>query len=168
MLDINNIKKVKESRIASITNSYGIIDYYKYYRQSNNNINRKLYLKIVKAVSDKIIYYILKGYVIKLPYSFGTISLIKSPKIIKNYGNKLSYSTKVDWKTTLELWQKDSQAYKERKVIKFNTEFTYKIKHNDLYTSPHNLKYYKFRFPRRVYLLLKDKINNYEADALID
>ena len=51
---------------------------------------------------------------------------------VKNYGNKLSYSTKVDWKTTLELWQKDSQAYKERKVIKFNTEFTYKIKHNNV------------------------------------
>jgi hypothetical protein len=168
MLNIEDIKKVKDKRKSKITNSYGIIDYYHYYRKDNTNINRAMYLKIVKAVSDKIIYYILKGYLIKLPYSFGTILLIKSPKNIDNYGNKLSYSTKVNWHETLKLWQEDTQAYQDRQVIKFNSEYTYKIKHSNIFNSPSNLKYYKFKFPRRVYLLLKNMINNYEADALLE
>jgi len=84
-----------------------------------------MYKEICTTFFKEIVRYVLEGNKFKIPYGLGLFSIRK----FKNKLNKL----KVDWKSTVELWDKkwgrgiDKYAYKdikEKPLVKFLNQHT--------------------------------------------
>lgn len=101
---------------------YSLKDSYKFYKEKypKTSVTSKLYIKVCTTFFKEIVRYVLEGNKFKIPFGLGVFSIIKK----KNRLNKL----KVDWKSTVELWDKkwgrgiDKFAYKdikEKPLVKY-------------------------------------------------
>mgnify|MGYP003635086132 CR=1 FL=1 len=109
-----------------ITGDYGIHDYFKYYdsiyceQKTFNayNVGEKLYKSIIRdflgEVNDNIIH---NNFEFKLPSRLGTLSIKKFKREFKTDENgKIITKFPVDWKTTKDLWEKNPEAKKNKKL----------------------------------------------------
>lgn len=110
---------------SKISNSYGIIDYYKYYREhSKHKVNDKLYRKILQAIDKECETFFLEDRVLHFPCGLGNVQIQKIP-----FKRNVKKPQAVDWKETLKLWYEDEDAHKKKikilKEIKDIILFTY-------------------------------------------
>lgn len=158
---INKIKKVNEPRTHKITNSYGVYDYYKYYRKTKPNEERftlsdSEFYSIYRDINEVIINKLLQEGIIKLPCYMGEIMLEKfdvKPKLDKN-GNVI-YNAPINWGETLKLWHEDEEAYEEKLTIKNNISYAYKILYKKVRAKYRNKSFYNIQFNRN----LRKRIN---------
>ena len=73
-------------------------DSYKFYKEKypNTDMNPKLYKKICITFFKEILRFVLEGNKFKIPFGLGKFSIIKRKNIMNNL--------KVDWKSTVQLW----------------------------------------------------------------
>lgn len=156
---LNNIKKVSESRNHKVNNSYGIYDGYKYYRKNKPKdskyvLTESQYFSITRKINTLLGEELAKGNDITLPCRLGRIELRKSDAKIVWDGVKIKSNLPVDWDKTLKLWYEDSEAYKNKQLIKIEEKEIYKIYYNRNLANYTNKSFYVFNFNRE----LKNKI----------
>lgn len=148
---IKNVKKVKESRKYKISNSYGVNDYYSYYKKNNKNyIDRTLYGKIIEKINEEIINTLLKYKQYTLPYRLGKLEIRKKPVVLKYHNGKLINNMVIDWNATLKLWYEDKDAEKKKKLIKIPAKEIFIIHYNKAKAIYKNKCYYDY-FPNRAF-----------------
>lgn len=162
-----------------ITNSYGILDYYKYYNKnyvSNSNSNyyvdKNTYSNILsdfhEELSNEIIF---NNFEFKLPFRLGVLCLRKFKPKLKIVNNKLINHNPPDFKATKELWEKDEEA-RENKVLvrhlnKHSNGFIFIMK---LYKATSNFKnksLFSFESTRFIKKKIKKAVTEYNVDALL-
>ena len=164
---INSKKRVTENRVHKITNSFGVYDYFKYYRKNKPKekkfvLTEKEYYKIIREVNNELIEVLFNEGQLKLPCEFGLIILEKfdiSPKI-DSKGN-LVYKAPIDWNETLKLWHEDEEALNNKIKIKKEIKYAYKINYKKNKAKYKNKTFYNIKFNRELKILLnkRDKEN---------
>lgn len=164
----SSIRKLKEHRIHKIINSYGIKDYYNYYKSTYDSdypITQSQYSNIIRRINILIGEEFLQGNDIILPCRLGRIEIRKyKPKIIIDYGKiKTNYS--IDWNRTLKLWFEDEESRKNKTLVKIKEEEIFKIYYNRIIANYTNKSFYEFSINRKLKRELSKKIKNKEIDT---
>lgn len=153
-----------------IKKDYGMIDYYNYYCKNSTNPQSKLkFNKIIsefnKEVVDLIINEGLEFKPTKLQFTFCIRKSKRVPKIIEG---KLVNNTPIDWKSTNELWESDSEAKDKKILLRYlnnhTSKYVFRIKILKLGINYKNKKYYKYKPARSFQRLLAKRILDNNLD----
>lgn len=169
---INDIKKVQEKRNHKIKNSYGVYDAYKYYRKNKPKdkkyiLTESQYFSIIRTINKQLIDKLLLNSEINFPCRLGSLIIIKNTTKIYKENNKLKNTYPIDWKTTLELWEEDSESYKNRTLVKHLSKEVFKIKYDKSKANYINKSFFDFKPNRDLKLQLKELIKENNINAYI-
>ena len=108
-------------------------------------IKEKEFCSIVNAINEKIANTILCGELVKLPCSMGTIIPMEQKAMYVNKHGKLVINRPTDWKTTIKLWEEDSQAKADNVRIKHDVDKRFKIIYSKKEAKFRNQYYIRFK-----------------------
>lgn len=117
----DNIQKLHSHHNFKITNSYGCRDYYKYYKKhQKSDLPEKLFRLILEDIFEQLYAKYLSKYLrVKLPSKMGDIFIKKFEfKVYQRKDGSYTKRTPVDWPKTVDLWENDPEAYKDKVVVK--------------------------------------------------
>lgn len=166
-MTIDEIKKVKGSRIHKINNSYGLRDYYKYYKDNGGKLNCDIYKKVFNILMLKIGEQLLTIGEFNFHNSFGKLYLLKIKRKFNNYNNRILPNTPINWGDTLKLWCKDEEARKTKLLIRINEPYIYRVTYIRTSAKYINKSIIKFILCRTLKIKLKDKIKNNEIECFL-
>lgn len=160
---LNSIRKIHEPRVHKVKNSYGIYDGYKYYRknkpkESEYVLTESQYFAITRKINDLLAEAISRGEDVILPFRLGRIEVRKYDGKITWDGKKVKSNLPIDWDKTLKLWYEDSEAYKNKTLIRMEEKEIHKIYYNKNLANYTNKSFYQFNFNRELKRSLKHNI----------
>ena len=167
----DKVKNVEDKRHHKINNSYGVYDYYKYYRKNRPKdkkyiLTESQYFAIIRRVNeligDKLV---LQGSVL-LPLRMGRIEIRKyniSPRIDEN--GKVVLNAPIDWDKTLKLWYEDEESYRNKVLIKTDSREIFKTLYTKTMANYENKSFYQFRLNNDIKDKIKKRIKEGKMDA---
>lgn len=166
------ILKLNKPRIHKIKNSYGVYDAYKYIRKNKwfdigKALTEREFYSIIRAMNKTLGENLLIGEDIKLPHRMGRLEVRKMPTYFKIIDGKIKSNLPIDWDTTLKLWQKDEQAYKERTLVKNEEKEIFKIHYYKWSATYKNKAFYQFETNRTLKLKIGQAIKNKTLDSFL-
>lgn len=167
---IKNIKKVSGTRVYKINNSYGVYDYYKYYRKNKPKdkkyvLTESQYFKIIRLINTYLIKSFIDGKDIIFPCRMGRLELRKLKPTIKMEGSKVKTNLPIDWNKTLKLWYEDPDCFKNKTLVRIPETEVFKIHYNKSDANFNNKSFYQFIANREFKLTLKKNIKEGNIDA---
>lgn len=167
---INAIKKVASPRKHKAKNSYGVYDYYKYYRknkpkESKYILTESQYFSIIRSINNYIVELLSRGEDIILPFRLGRLELRKYKTKMSWNGEKVVSNLPIDWDKTLKLWYEDEDSFKNKKLIKAEVKEVFKLYYNRNLANYNNKSFYQFNFNRELKKKLKNNIKEGTIDA---
>ena len=166
------VRRVTDTHIHKIRNSLGVYNGYKFYRKNKPKdkkyiLSESQYFAIIRQINNHLVDEIVKGNEIKLPLRMGTIEIRKYEKKIKiDENGKVITNLPVNWDETLKLWYEDSEAYKNRILVRRDEQEIYKILWNKENVNFNNRSFYEFAFNKELRMRLKHNIRKGIIDAL--
>jgi len=124
---------------GKIKTDYSIKDYFKYFKKNNEDLDipYKTYTSVISQFNKELINLIIEDNLeYTIPYIGSTLSIRKDKRVPKIINGKLYNNTPVDWKSTNELWNNDSEA-KEKKLL---------VRHLNYHTSRYVFRIYFKKF----------------------
>lgn len=155
--------KVKEPRHHKIKNSYTSKDIYRKSQQGGiiKTVSEETFYKIIRKVNTYLREAIAKGLEVNIP-NIGTFIVTSYDIHTDIKEGKIKTSKIVDWKRTQQWWYEDEEAFKDKKVLRFNITERYRI-----YWKKRRFKhseFFKFIPSRQLKIDLK---NNIQENNLI-
>lgn len=167
----SKVTRSKEPKKQIITNSYGVYDYYKYYRKRKPKdkkfiLTESQYFAIIRKVNEMLVQELTQYSSLDLPVRMGIVELRKydiAPTIDEH--GKLKFRAPIDWDKTLKLWYEDEESYHSKVLIKVSNREVFKVNYNKTKANYNNKYFYMFRLNRSVKRDLKDRIKENKIDA---
>lgn len=168
------VKKANTSKKGhyKITNSYGVYDYYKYYRKIRPKereyaITDSQYYSILRKVNDLLAKDIAWCREVRLPHGMGSIEARKRPRrITLDEEGRPKTNLAIDWNRTLELWYADKEAHEKKTLLRINADEIYKVYYDKSNNAIVNKSFFDFIFSRDIKRRLKYNIKAGLVDAL--
>lgn len=161
----NKICKATEKRKTTLVGGYLSADFYRYIKEEID-IDTVLLQNIIGDLNQGIGECLLKGKKVRLPH-IGDLELRKFARNITTVNGEVKTNLPINWKATLDLWEKDPKAYEERFLIKLNVPYIYRVYYIHSLSRFKNLPYIKFKLNRGLKRALTSKIQNKEIDAFL-
>lgn len=144
------ILKLGEKRQSKISNSYTVIEVYRYLYKigyfKNIEMTKEKFYSIWSKVTSYMSEGLSKGEEYKLPFGMGSLELRKGKSRVFITDRKLVYRYKeIDWNTTLNLWYDDDEARQNKTLVRYEKRYGYRIFHSKFNATCHNLMYFRFR-----------------------
>lgn len=163
------VQKVSKSRVHKVTGSLGVYDGYKHIRRHKwYDIGRPLkegeFYKIIRHVNDYLADELSRGKEIKLPHQLGTLEIRKKPTRIAIVNGKLVTSMPIDFDKTLKLWYEDEEAFKNKTLVRIETEEVFKVYYNKQNANYNNKSFYEFKPNREI----KRKLAKHAREGNLD
>lgn len=161
------VLKVNEKRTVKITNSYGSADAFRYINKELElpKITLREFRNIINTVNKILVKRFIEGHDIKFPKRMGNIELWKHTPTFKNVNGKIKTTLKIDWKRTLEYWNNNEEAYKNKTILKKETDTIFRIVYNKSKAMYVNKQFFRFIPSRSFKSALKEAIRNNSIDA---
>lgn len=148
-------KNHKAGHKHKVTGSWGVYDYYRYYRHNKPKdkkyvLDSATYYKIIRMVNEAMADKLAKEHQLELPCRMGMLEFIKYPHTLKIVDGKVKTSRPIDFFATVKLWYEDPEAEKQKILIRKEEEDglkAYYRKRNAIYQ---NKFFYEFQLHRTV------------------
>lgn len=168
----NSIKRLNESRLHKVKNSYGVYDGFKFYRKNRPNeskfvLTESQYFSIIREVNKLLGELLINGEDVILPHRLGRLEIRKYKSSITINNGKVKSNLPIDWDRTLKLWYEDEESYKNKTLIKIEEQEIYKIYYNKNVANFTNKTFYKFDVNRELKRKLKQSIKQGKIDAFL-
>ena len=121
---------------------------------------------IIKEINKYFLEKLLQGKDVKLPHHMGTLCIRKIPQKVQFVDGKLKIPYRPNWKETLKLWYEDASAYKDKVLIRHESDVRYKIVYKFSEAIYENKSFYAFVPTRSFKLALKKKCLTDNFDVL--
>ena len=146
--------------------SVGIRDIYdKLPLEKRKRCDLKTFRKIIRQVNLGLCEEISIGNIVVLPFKMGRLYIQKIPTKNRIVDGKLENNMPIDWNGTMAMWEQDELLRKQKKLLKLNEPYIYKLTYDKHYIGYGNKVYYHFGANRQ----LKDMIkSNVRSGKLID
>jgi hypothetical protein len=156
-------------RIHKTKADYGLPDYYNSYHQTNKNISRQLYNKIITDFNNSILELIVESNLIYyIPYLGIEIIIKKDKRRPTIVDGKLINNIPIDWKATNILWNKDSEAKEKKLLVRYNNSHTsgyvFRIYFKKFKANIKNRSLFKFKPNRKFQRSLSARIKDPNKD----
>lgn len=131
-------------------NSYGVYDYYKYYRKNREKgsrwkITEKDFYDLVRQVNQILAEELIEKGKVDLPHKMGTLEFQKVPRqIYQDKNGNYKTNQKIDWSKTFELWYEDDEAYKNKTLVRFDRDDLTKFHYRKVNAEYVNKTFYTF------------------------
>lgn len=116
------VRTTNKERHFKIKNSWGVYDYYKYYRRYRPKgrewaLNEKQFYGLFRRVNQLLGESFIQTHKLELPYRMGKLELQQEK--VKSYfeDGKVKTNRNIDWDATLKLWYEDKEMYKDKRLI---------------------------------------------------
>ena len=122
---------LKETRVHSIKCDYGIKDYFKYYKNNGGKLDHKTFRNVLYTF-NRGLYEIIctTNYEYKLPKKLGSIFVVESETFVDSDNSVLKTNRAIDYKTTLDVWEKNPELREQKFVVRFEDPYVFKIKYS--------------------------------------
>lgn len=105
-----------------VSNSWGVYDYYKYYRKNKPEgkkyvMKEAVFYKLIRRVNQLLADELVENHSLELPYRMGELKIYYEPTKSYIKDGKVKTNRVVDWDETLKLWYEDDQMRKEKRLI---------------------------------------------------
>lgn len=158
-------KKNKKGSLSRVRNSWGVYDYYKFYRKNRPQehkyaLSESQYFAIIRQVNTLLAGQLLIDGELEFPYRMGRL-LVRERKprtTIKN--GKVVTTRGIDWDKTLSLWYEDEAAHKNKVLVYLDNDksaIVYYDKRNAIFK---NKQYYQFDLGRVIYKQIAKAVNS--------
>ena len=152
----------------TVNNSYGVYDYYKYYRhnrpkdRSYYKMNEAQYYKLIRTVNEYLIDLLFQNKRLELPDGFGELIILRrdSKVIIKD--GKVKTNRPVNWDATIRLWFEDKEAEKNKTLVRWDVDHVTTIKYLRTNAKFRNKAFYELQLVRR----LKKRLSSLIAEDM--
>lgn len=164
------ILKVTQPRVHKVTNSIGVYDIYKLIRkdrwnQTQERISESDFYKIIRAVNKEIARNISLGEEVHLPHRMGYFELRKRNVKPVLANGKLKVKYPIDWKATLELWEKNTDLMEDKVLVRRQVNNVFFVYYNKNKANYINKNFFKFSPTRTLKIALKENIQKGIIDA---
>jgi hypothetical protein len=157
-----------------ITNSYGVYDFYKFYRRTKPRekkyiLTESQYFAIIRKINTALAELFVRGKEITFPMRMGDIELrkaIMTPRIGPD--GKVIFRTMIDWDKTLKLWYEDEESYKNKTLVKYESKEIFKTFYNKAKATYTNKSYYGFQLNKDLKRELSKNIKRGLIDAFLN
>ena len=168
----SKVLKRHRNKNFKIKNSYGNKNAWRWIKKNKwlnigQPISERQFGYIIKKINEYLVSKLMSGSDIIFPYGMGKLELVKRKAKIKMENNRVKTNLPVDWKRTLEWWKTDRQAYKNKYLVRHETDMVFKINYSKKNANYKNKNFYQFIPNRRVKQLLSEKIKNNEIDTFL-
>lgn len=165
---IGTVLKRKGHRTHKISNSVGTEEVFRWYctLPLKNKLTRQAdFSAVIRAVNLILQDKIIKGVEVTLPESMGKLELRKQSLFTRLENNRIKTNLPIDWKSTLELWEQDEEAFLEKRKVRREIKYLFRIFYNKYTAAYKNKSFYQMRPVRSFKIKLKERINNEKVDA---
>lgn len=157
-------------RKFKVTGSWGVYDAYKKIRSNGwYNIGKSVteheFYSILRNVNKLLVEEIATGHSVRLPSYMGKLELRKSKRGVYLDNGKLKITYAVDWESTKKLWEKDSEAKRNKSLIRFENPYIYKVVYNKKNAKYENKLFYQFTTAKYLKQAIKRSILNGTTDS---
>ena len=121
---------------------------------------------IVRGVNKLLAEELAKGETIIFPMNMGKIELREKKKGAWMIDGKVVVNYPINWNKTLKLWYEDSEAQKEKVLVRDESGSIYRAKYNKYKAKYENKSFYEFTLTRAIKQALKKNINNRQINTL--
>lgn len=166
----SSVRRLKESRIYKVRNSYGVYDGFKYYRKIRPKehkyaLNESQYFAITRKINTILGEALINGEDILLPYRLGRLEIRKFNASITFDGDKIKTNLPIDWDRTLRLWYEDKESFKNKALIRIKEKEIYRTHYNRTLAEYKNKSFYTFYLNRALKRRMKQNIKEGKLDA---
>lgn len=173
--EFRKLKVCKEHKYA-VNNSYGVYDYYKYYRhnrpkdKSYYKMNEAQYYKLIRTVNEYLVDILFKNAQVIFPNKLGELAIIKTPAKVTIQDGKIKTNRPINWDATIRLWFEDPEAEKKKTLVRWDTSEVLSIDYRKNEAIYHNRPYYEFQVLRRIKRRLSSLLaeSSFETPFFID
>lgn len=150
-----NKKNKKAGHKHKVTGSWGVYDYYRYYRHNKPKgkeyvLDSGTYYKIIRMVNEAMADKFAREHQLELPNRMGMLEFIKYPHTLKIIDGKVKTSRPVDWLATAKLWYEDPDAESKKILIRSEEEEGVKVYYRKKNAVYNNKFFYDFEVHRTV------------------
>lgn len=152
-----------------IVGGYSNSDYYRFYRENGGTLNKASFSRILRSVNKALVEEVLdNAESVTFPYGMGSISFRKRKNKAFMTKDGLRVSSPVDWKKTINLWENDSQAHRNKIRIRYSNMHTarYSFKIKCFRRKFENKEYFGMVFKRSLKRAFAERINTYEKPKI--
>lgn len=158
------------SRKHKITGSIGVYSAYKYIRKNKwLNIGRPIteheFYSIIRKMNNYLADSLLYGHSIVFPKRMGELELRKGPTSVSIVNGKIKNNMPIDWDQTLKLWYEDTEAFKNKTLVRLRETELFKVVYNRIRATYKNKAFYNFKLNRDLKVRIKKKIRSGTLDA---
>lgn len=167
----NRVLKAGQPKTYKVRNSLGVYDAYKYYRKNKPKdkkyiLTESQYFAIIRQTNLKLVELLLKGNIIALPKSMGTLEIRKYDVGVRfTSEGTMATNLPIDWNKTLKLWYEDSESHRDKTLVRQEVSEVYKLYYNREKATYNNNSYYEFLFNKDLKIRLKQQIKRGYIDA---
>lgn len=166
-----NILHASGTKVHRITNSLGVYDAYKWLRRNKwrdvGPVTEKEFYMVIREVNNALAEKFLTVGRVTFPYSMGEIFIVKFPPKIQFENNKMKTSLTVDWDATLNLWEEDEEARRNKTIIRRETENRYRPIYGTHKAIYNNAVYYNFKCNKLLVIAAIKKCEEGTLDAFM-
>lgn len=167
------LRKAKGPHIHKITNSYGVYDYYKYYRKNKPSDPKYIlkdveYYKIIRKINEILANKVINGEDVTFPFRMGGLELRKIftiPKIKPD--GTLQPKRMVDWSSTIKLWYEDEEAFRNKTLVRVEEREAFLIYYNRIKATFKNKTFYQLQVNKGLKRALAKRIKGGKVDAFM-
>lgn len=146
-----------------VNGSWGVYDAYKHIRKNGwynigHPVTEKDFYAVIRSVNKILADQIANGQTVSFPWRMGKLELQKSHRGASIVDGQLKITYPVDWCSTLHLWYGDSEAYKNKTLVRFENEWIYKVKYNKNRANYDNKVFYRFDLNTFIKRAIKENI----------
>jgi len=156
-----------------IMGGYGTPDYYRFYKKNGGALDKSAFSRILRATNLAVAEEVVESAeAFALPYGMGRIEFRKRKNKAFMTPKGLKSNSPVDWKKTMELWESDPHAHRNKIRVKYSNMHTarYSFKIRCFDRKFKNREYFMMTFKRSLKRAFADRINTYnkpKIDAFI-
>lgn len=153
-----------------VRNSYTLRSIYRALKRDKKipaDMTEQQFSLIIKEVHKAYIEHFLLGSDIVFPLHMGRIELKKYNTKVDFVDGKLKTNYPIDWNRTLHWWHEDSQAKEQKKVLRHEPKYVFRIMYTKSKAKFTNKIFYKFTPARSFKTVLRERIINNQIDAFL-
>ena len=152
-----------------VMGGYGTTDYYRFYKKNGGALEKSAFSRILRAANKVVAEEVVdSAETFTLPYGLGQIAFRKRKNKAFMTSKGLRSNSPVNWKETMELWEKDDHARRNKITVKYSNMHTarYSFKIRCFNRRFENREYFMMTFKRSMKRAFADRINTYNKPKL--
>lgn len=169
-MNLTRARNIKGGKASSkIKVKFGTSHYYNYYKKHKGVLERDPFLQILRECNKVIIEEVLESAEeYALPFGLGKISFRKRKNKARVVDGKVFSNALTDWKKTMELWESNPQAHRNRIKVKYTNMHTgrYSFRMAIMGRKFKNKEYFAFRFKRDFKRMFAKRIFTYNKPKI--